>query len=287
MGFFDRFWRSARKSTPAGNVEAETILADEPGDERVERRVAKRLNARHGTRVLIVDDSATVLTALRRILRSAGYATQEAPDAESALQLVGQGKPDLIFLDIVLPGMNGFGALRTLRRNPDTAEIPVIMISGNEHATEQFYANRIGSDGFMKKPFSRFEVFAHVESLLDEQRVPRRRDALKPSNAPAQAPAQLAPVTAMPVAPQAPVWNLLDARRQLTAMGLHYYSAEQFCAAVDRCDLVAVELFMAGGGVGVDTPVDGRSALHRAHTRQSAELNALLQRRPGAPPSFR
>lgn len=287
MGFFDRFWRSARKGAPAGDVAAQTALAEEQGVERVERRGAKRRNARHGTRVLIVDDSATVLTALRRILRSAGYATQECVDAETALQQVDQAKPDLIFLDIVLPGMNGFGALRALRRNPATAEIPVIMISGNEHATEQFYANRIGSDGFMKKPFSRFEVFAHIESLLDEHRVPRRRDALRPSVA--QPPAAV-PVAAAEVAPdaaQAPLWNLLDARRQLTAMGFQYYSVEQFCAAVDRCDLVAVDLFMAGGGVCVDTPVDGRSALNRAQARQNAELNTLLQRRPGAPPAFR
>jgi len=51
----------------------------------------------------------------------------------------------------------------------------VIMISGNEHATEQFYANRIGADDFMKKPFSRFEIFARIENLLDASMVPRRK----------------------------------------------------------------------------------------------------------------
>jgi len=71
--------------------------------------------------------------------------------------------------------MNGFAALRVLRRDPVTKLIPVIMISGNELATEEFYANRIGADDFMKKPFGRSEVFTRIERLLDADRVPRRQ----------------------------------------------------------------------------------------------------------------
>ncbi|MNT50582.1 Alkaline phosphatase synthesis transcriptional regulatory protein SphR [compost metagenome] len=71
--------------------------------------------------------------------------------------------------------MNGFNALRAIRKMPEWQHIPVIMISGNEHATEQFYANRIGADDFMKKPFSRHEIFARIEVLLDGQLIPRRR----------------------------------------------------------------------------------------------------------------
>ena len=85
--------------------------------------------------------------------------------------------PDLIFRDIVLPGMDGFAALRTLRREPATKPVPIIMISGNVQATEQFYVQRIGADDFMKKPFSRAEVFARIERLLDEEGVPRRANA--------------------------------------------------------------------------------------------------------------
>ena len=71
--------------------------------------------------------------------------------------------------------MNGFAALRTMRKDPATQFVPIIAISGNEQATEQFYANRIGADDFMKKPFNRYEVFARVEQLLDEERMPRRQ----------------------------------------------------------------------------------------------------------------
>ena len=142
--------------------------------ERVERRRNQRKNARDETRALIIDDSPTVVFALKQILQSAGFITFEALDAESGISLARTETPDLIFLDIILPGANGFAALRTLRKDPLTARIPVIMISGNEQATELFFGTRIGADDFMKKPFSRFEVFARIERLLDENMVPQR-----------------------------------------------------------------------------------------------------------------
>jgi DNA-binding response OmpR family regulator len=140
----------------------------------VERRDKPRVNAREGTRVLIVDDSPTIVALLRKLLQQNGYATLEAGDAEEGIRLAQAEAPDLIFLDIVLPGMNGFAALRQLRRDPRTKDIPIIMISGNEQATEQFYAQRIGADDFMKKPFSRAEVFMRIERLLNAEKVPYR-----------------------------------------------------------------------------------------------------------------
>ena len=150
---------------------------DDSAGEAPDRRQRERTNAREGTRVLIIDDSPTIVAALRKILRSQKYEVLEAFDAETGLEVVKSAQPELIFLDIVLPAMNGFAALRVIRRDPAMTNIPVIMISGNEQATEQFYANRIGADDFMKKPFNRFEVFARIERLLDEQRIPRRQVA--------------------------------------------------------------------------------------------------------------
>jgi twitching motility two-component system response regulator PilH len=139
-----------------------------------ERRGKERINAREGTRVLIIDDSKTIVTVLKKFLRSAGYETLEALDAESGLAQLHPEPPELIFLDIVLPGMNGFAALRAIRRDPATRNIPVIMMSGNEQAMEQFFGTRIGADDFMKKPFSRYEVFFRIERLLDADLVPQR-----------------------------------------------------------------------------------------------------------------
>ena len=158
-----------------GNKPGETATAQAPAAEWTDRRKRKRINAREGTRVLVIDDSPTIVAALRKILRSAKYEVLEAGDAEAGIEIAKAQQPELIFLDIVLPGMNGFAALRTMRKDAATQSIPIIMISGNEQATEQFYANRIGADDFMKKPFNRYEVFARVEQLLDEERVPRRQ----------------------------------------------------------------------------------------------------------------
>jgi CheY-like chemotaxis protein len=169
VGIFDKLRASF------GNAELESGAdADSGASARSERRRKKRMNARDDTRALIIDDSPTIVFALKKILRSSGFVTYEATDADAGIQLALTEKPDLIFLDIILPGANGFAVLRTLRRDPLTQHIPIIMISGNEQATELFFGSRIGADDFMKKPFSRHEVFARIERLLDADMIPRR-----------------------------------------------------------------------------------------------------------------
>jgi twitching motility two-component system response regulator PilH len=145
----------------------------QPSHEGPERRERNRRHARPGTRVLVIDDSPTIVALLKRMLQQNQLDVLEAFDAESGIEIARREVPDLIFLDIVLPGMDGFNALRTLRRDPITKHLPIIMISGNAQATEQFYVQRIGADDFMKKPFSRAEVFMRIEALLDAENIPR------------------------------------------------------------------------------------------------------------------
>ena len=139
-----------------------------------ERRQPNRVDAREGLKVLVIDDSRTVVAALSHMLRQSGYHPMGASDAERGLELANHEQPDLIFLDIVLPGLNGFAALRRLRKNERTARIPVIMISGNPQAAEKFYLERIGADDFMKKPFGRAEVFNRIEKLVRAGSLPGR-----------------------------------------------------------------------------------------------------------------
>jgi DNA-binding response OmpR family regulator len=166
VGIFDQFWALFRSEPEP--------LSDLPGSMAPERRSKERVNVREGIRVLIIDDSKTVVLAIKKFLRSVGYETFEAFDAETGLSMIHEHSPELIFLDIMLPGMNGFAALRMIRRDPLTRDIPVIMMSGNEQAMEQFFVLRIGADDFMKKPFSRDELFFRIEALLDNNCVPRR-----------------------------------------------------------------------------------------------------------------
>ena len=168
MGIMQRLMRLFGQPPP---VAGEQI---EPASDGIERRQKERKPTTPGIKVLIIDDSTTIVALLRRMMRQNDFETLEAGDAEGGIELARTEVPHLIFLDIVLPGMNGFNALRVLRRDPITRHIPIIMISGNEQATEEFYVHRIGADDFMKKPFARAEVFARIERLMDEDGTPRR-----------------------------------------------------------------------------------------------------------------
>jgi twitching motility two-component system response regulator PilH len=174
VGLFDKFRSLIGGGRDEAGEETEPLPTRAPVVP-IERRMRKRIDARRGTKVLIIDDSKTIVVALSRMLQPSGYLISEAFDGESGVAMARASRPDLIFLDIVMPGMNGFAALRALRRDPETQEIPVIMMSGNEHATEQFFGSRIPADDFMKKPFSRQEVFARIQELLNDQLVPQRR----------------------------------------------------------------------------------------------------------------
>jgi DNA-binding response OmpR family regulator len=172
MGLFNRL-RAIFSGSPESHehAPAETPIVAQVAHERRKRL---RVDARKGTRVLIVDDSPTILLHLRKLFASAGYQTLEAADADIALRMMQSERPDLVVLDVIMPGTNGFAALRHMRKDPKVRDVPVIMMSGNEQATEEFYLMRIGADGFMKKPFTRFDVFSRIEKLLDANCVPRR-----------------------------------------------------------------------------------------------------------------
>ena len=358
MSLFDQLRRSllgSGEQTSPKVADAVTPAAPAKEEKTGERRRRRRIDARTGTRVLIIDDSPTIVAALRKLLVSAKYVTYEAFDAESGLKLAQEQQPDLIFLDIVLPGMNGFAALRLMRRDPKTQHIPIVMISGNEQATEQFYANRIGADDFMKKPFSRFEVFARIERLLDSNNIPRRKGTVEEGGATAakettanpqpvpaapssatpsptpqpQVPTQTVGITPPPVTPSrsqttftappttlqhaigygasavpgaihvsttptpsasapgsatappqsSPPASPLDARKELTAMGLQYFDQEQFIAAIKRGDKLAFELFVAGGGVDLTAEVDGKTPMQIARENGRTQIFALLRSR--------
>ncbi|WP_130620329.1 response regulator [Dyella amyloliquefaciens] len=130
-----------------------------------------------GARVLVVDDSATIRAVLGRMLEVDGYEVARAADGESALDMARAEPPSMIFLDIVLPGINGFSVLRSLRHDPATQHIPIVMISGNQQATEQFYVQRFGADDFISKPFGQAEVARSIGRLVQLGRLPAREIA--------------------------------------------------------------------------------------------------------------
>lgn len=172
---FTEFGPSQFGDSLAGPLSMQGSPADAAArEDNHERRSRHRINARPGTRVLIIDDSVAVIGGLRRLMRQNQMDPIEAIGGERGLELAFSERPELIFLAVVMPGLNGFNTLRALRRDERTRDVPVIMMSGNAQATEAAYLRRIGADDFMIKPFSRGDVFRRIERLLDRSLVPRR-----------------------------------------------------------------------------------------------------------------
>ncbi|MGY6588661.1 MAG: HD domain-containing phosphohydrolase [Wenzhouxiangella sp.] len=164
--------RLPRALTAGGDASMVSHAAKAPV--RRERRRRPRIDAPRGSRILVVDDSNTIRQSLIRMLQQAGYEMDQADSGEKGLEQAFLHPPDLIFLDIVLPEMSGFGALRRLRKDELTRDIPVVMISGNARAADQFFLQRVGADDFIYKPFGRFEVFSCIERLVRSGSLPLR-----------------------------------------------------------------------------------------------------------------
>jgi DNA-binding response OmpR family regulator len=144
-----------------------------------ERRTKPRLNARAGTRVLVIDDSARALAEMSKLFFHLNYVVSKTQDPERGLFMACFENPDLVILDVGMPGMNGFEVIKKMRRDPLARRIPVIMISGNPRSVDSFRRQRIDADGFIRKPFTRQDMFTKIESLLDHEGIPRRAEDVR------------------------------------------------------------------------------------------------------------
>jgi len=116
--------------------------------------------------VLIVDDSPTEVHVLQAALEENGHATIAAGDGEAGLALARQKKPDLILMDVVMPGLNGYQATRQLARDPDTSSIPVIIVTTKGQETDRIWGMRQGAVDYIVKPVDTAELVSKAESAL-------------------------------------------------------------------------------------------------------------------------
>ena len=112
--------------------------------------------------VLIVDDSPTDQHVLAQALQRHGFATLVARDGEEAIAMAERERPDLILMDIVMPGMNGFQATRHLTRNPATSSIPVVIVSTKDQETDRVWGLRQGAVRYIMKPVDEEDLVAAV-----------------------------------------------------------------------------------------------------------------------------
>ena len=116
--------------------------------------------------VLIVDDSPTDQHVISRALESGGFETLVANDGEEALSLAESRCPDVILMDVVMPGMNGFQATRRLAKNPATAAIPVVMVTTKDQETDKIWGLRQGAVDYLMKPIGDDELVAAVRATI-------------------------------------------------------------------------------------------------------------------------
>lgn len=117
-------------------------------------------------RILVIDDDREVVRLLRAYLEQAGYEVLVAYDGDTALHAVRHDQPDLLLLDLMLPGKSGLDVTRLLRANPETAALPIIMLTARVDDTDKIVGLELGADDYVTKPYNPREVVARVRARL-------------------------------------------------------------------------------------------------------------------------
>ncbi|MCS7012727.1 MAG: response regulator [Chloroherpetonaceae bacterium] len=117
-------------------------------------------------KVLIIDDSAVERTIIAKVMTALGYSIIEASDGEEGEAKAIQLKPDIIVLDVVMPKKDGFQVCRNLKKMPETAKIPVIMITSKNQDSDKFWGMKQGAMAYLVKPFNEDDLVAAVNKAL-------------------------------------------------------------------------------------------------------------------------
>jgi len=122
-------------------------------------------------RVLIVEDERDIRELVRYTLEQEGFVVDEAADADAALERIARRAPDLMVLDVMLPGMSGLELCRRLRAQAPTAALPILMLTAKGTEVDRVLGLEMGADDYVVKPFSPREVLARIRALLRRARL--------------------------------------------------------------------------------------------------------------------
>ena len=117
-------------------------------------------------RILIVDDSPTETFRFKEILTKHGYDVLEASNGADGVTLAKAEQPDLVLMDVVMPGVNGFQATRQITRDEDTKHIPVVIVSTKDQATDRVWGKRQGACDYLTKPIDEQQLIDVIKQLL-------------------------------------------------------------------------------------------------------------------------
>lgn len=115
--------------------------------------------------VLVVEDTASEMELITTFLKESGYTVIGAVDAQEALNKVSQCRPDVIVTDVVMPGMSGFELCRSIKKNPETEKLPVIVCSSKNQEIDRLWAMKQGADAYVIKPFKQEDLVKAVRSV--------------------------------------------------------------------------------------------------------------------------
>ena len=117
-------------------------------------------------KILVVDDSPTEIHLIKAMLESYGHEVLEAGNGEQGVMIATRDLPDLVLMDIVMPGLNGFQATRQISRNNRTKHIPVVIVTTKDQETERVWGKRQGARGYLLKPLQASVLLDTIDSLL-------------------------------------------------------------------------------------------------------------------------
>ncbi len=117
-------------------------------------------------RILVIDDSKTEQLVISKTLSEAGHDTLSAFDGEEGLQKIGSYRPDLVILDVIMPGKNGFEVCRTIKRDEQNKAIPVIMLTLKSQESDKFWGLKQGADEYLVKPFKPEDLLKTVSKYI-------------------------------------------------------------------------------------------------------------------------
>lgn len=116
-------------------------------------------------KVLVVDDSKTELFFLTDLLQKNGFSVKTAENADDAMRRIEEERPDLILMDVVMPGQNGFQLTRAIARNPQYANVPIILCTSKNQETDRVWGMRQGARDYIVKPVNAAELMAKISAL--------------------------------------------------------------------------------------------------------------------------
>ena len=116
-------------------------------------------------KVLVVDDSKTELVFLTDLLQKNGFSVKTAENADDAMRRLEEEQPDLILMDVVMPGQNGFQLTRAIARNPQYASVPIILCTSKNQETDRVWGMRQGALDYIVKPVNAAELMAKINAL--------------------------------------------------------------------------------------------------------------------------